>query len=81
MAVAGSRGRGRGLVRHPYLISGDNCRCLSQLWKLFQKQRCAGKQGFVELHIYGGCRGGAEEEEGGGEREIGHAFLENYFTA
>lgn len=28
-----------------------------------------------------GLGGGAEEEEGGGEREIGHAFLENYFIA
>lgn len=32
--------------------------------------------------IYMGAEGGGtEEEEGGGEREIGHAFPENYFTA
>lgn len=35
-----------------------------------------------DLGIYMGAEGGgAEEKEGGGEREIGHAFLANYFIA
>lgn len=35
---------------------------------------------FCGDHIYGGW-GEGRREGGGGEREIGHAFLENYFTA
>ena len=35
----------------------------------------------MELHIHGGCGGGAGEAEGGGERETGHAFPENDVTA